>query len=83
MKNHWDERFDVPGYVYGTDPNAFVAVRAAIIPVGPVLCLAEGEGRNAVYLATLKPTMLLTIFNAPGAAAVARAVEDTLVRIMD
>ena len=23
------------------------------IPAGPVLCLAEGEGRNAVYLATL------------------------------
>ena len=36
MKINWDERFDVPGYVYGTDPNAFVAARAAMIPAGPV-----------------------------------------------
>lgn len=34
-------------------PNAFVAESASKIPAGPVLCLAEGEGRNAVHLATL------------------------------
>ncbi|HVU25479.1 MAG TPA: DUF302 domain-containing protein [Opitutus sp.] len=38
------------------------------------------DGRTV--LATLKPTALLTLFAAPGAAAVAREVEDTLVRIM-
>ncbi len=53
MKTAWDQRFAVPDYVYGTDPNVFVAARAGMIPAGPVLCLAEGEGRNAVYLATL------------------------------
>lgn len=41
---------------------------------------AEG-GRT--ILATMKPTMLLTMFNAPGAAATAQEVEDTMVRIMD
>jgi uncharacterized protein (DUF302 family) len=46
--------------------------------------------RIAVYaeagrtiLATMKPTALLTMFNTPGAAATARVVEDTMVRIMD
>src|ERR1017187_4599533 len=49
----WNNRFAAPQYIYGEGPNAFVAEMASQIPAGPVLCLAEGEGRNAVYLATL------------------------------
>lgn len=49
----WNDRYAVANHVYGELPNAFVAEVAAQIPDGPVLCLAEGEGRNAVYLATL------------------------------
>jgi SAM-dependent methyltransferase len=49
----WNNRFAAPQYIYGEAPNVFVAEMASQIPVGPVLCLAEGEGRNAVYLATL------------------------------
>lgn len=47
----WDQRYTAADYVYGEEPNAFVAAHAALIPPGPVLCLAEGEGRNAVFLA--------------------------------
>lgn len=49
----WDERFSEPGYAYGTERNGFLASVAEQIPPGKVLCLAEGEGRNAVYLAGL------------------------------
>jgi SAM-dependent methyltransferase len=49
--NFWDERYATDLYVYGTQPNDFVAAMADSIPPGPVLCLAEGEGRNAVFLA--------------------------------
>ena len=49
----WDRRFSEPGYAYGTEPNSFLASVADRIPKGKVLCLAEGEGRNAVYLAGL------------------------------
>jgi SAM-dependent methyltransferase len=49
----WNNRFAAPQYIYGETPNAFVAEMASQIPAGPVLCLAEGEGRNAVHLATL------------------------------
>lgn len=49
----WNERYASDDYVFGEAPNEFVAQCAAEIPAGPVLCLAEGEGRNAVYLATL------------------------------
>lgn len=52
--NFWNERYGrEAGYFYGTEPNAFLASIAVCIPAGPVLCLAEGEGRNAVHLATL------------------------------
>lgn len=48
----WNERYAAEDFVYGTEPNEFIAAIAAEIPPGPVLCLAEGEGRNAVFLAT-------------------------------
>lgn len=51
MNSVWDERYAVDDYVYGTEPNEFLVSVADCIPPGPVLCLAEGEGRNAVYLA--------------------------------
>jgi SAM-dependent methyltransferase len=47
----WNQRYAGEEYAYGTAPNDFVAEVAARIPAGPVLCLAEGEGRNAVHLA--------------------------------
>ncbi|WP_455365245.1 SAM-dependent methyltransferase [Kaarinaea lacus] len=47
----WDERYNSEEYIYGKDPNTFLANAAGKIPKGKVLCVAEGEGRNAVYLA--------------------------------
>jgi SAM-dependent methyltransferase len=49
----WDERYSQPGFAYGTEPSEFVAAIAGRIPVGPVLSLGEGEGRNAAFLAGL------------------------------
>jgi SAM-dependent methyltransferase len=47
----FNRRYGEPGYAYGTEPNDFVREVADRIPAGPVLCLGEGQGRNAVYLA--------------------------------
>jgi SAM-dependent methyltransferase len=47
----WDERYSGAEYVYGTEPNEFLAAEYRHIPEGRVLCLAEGEGRNGVFLA--------------------------------
>ncbi|MEJ2457472.1 MAG: class I SAM-dependent methyltransferase [Novosphingobium sp.] len=47
----WDERFSEPGYAYGTEPNDFLKERVADLKRGRCLCLAEGQGRNAVWLA--------------------------------
>jgi SAM-dependent methyltransferase len=47
----WDERYAEALYAYGSDPNDFVREVADRIPPGRVLCLGEGQGRNAVFLA--------------------------------
>ena len=54
-QNPWDERYgNTPEYYYGTEPNDFLREQAALLrPGAEVLSLAEGEGRNAVFLATL------------------------------
>lgn len=54
-RTEWDERFDQDAYVYGTEPNDFLRAFAGRLPPPParILSLAEGEGRNAVHLATL------------------------------
>ncbi len=50
---HWDERYAEAEFAYGTEPSAFLAAVACRIPDGPVLCLAEGQGRNAVFLSRI------------------------------
>lgn len=52
-RTDFDRRYAEPGFAYGTEPNAFLASVAGRIPRGRVLSLCEGEGRNAVFLATL------------------------------
>ncbi|WP_367110010.1 class I SAM-dependent methyltransferase [uncultured Psychrobacter sp.] len=48
----WNERYSTVEYIFGTEPNDFLKEQYQHIPVGGrVLCLAEGEGRNAVFLA--------------------------------
>jgi len=49
----WDEKYSAEDYIYGKEPNRFLEEHAAELPPGHVLSLAEGEGRNAVYLASL------------------------------
>jgi SAM-dependent methyltransferase len=53
MNTDWDMRYREPGYAYGRAPNDFIVAVTASIPRGRILSLAEGEGRNAVYLASL------------------------------
>jgi len=48
----WDERYSEPGYAYGTEPNDYLRSVQSRVPRMQVLSVAEGEGRNAVYLAT-------------------------------
>lgn len=47
----WNDIYQTAEYVYGKHPNDFLREYYQVIPKGKVLMLAEGEGRNAVFLA--------------------------------
>ena len=47
----WNERYSIPDYVYGREPNDFLAAEMGKIPMGRVLEIGAGEGRNSVFLA--------------------------------
>lgn len=81
----WDDRFASSDYVYGKEPNDFLKANTHYITGEKILCLAEGEGRNAVYLAKLGYEVTLVDFSSAAlskakALAQEQQVEITIVQ---
>jgi cyclopropane fatty-acyl-phospholipid synthase-like methyltransferase len=68
----WEDRFAAEdGYLFGVEPSEVLATNPwLVIPTQSVLCVADGEGRNAVHLA--RHGMTVTAFDV-SATAVGRA----------
>ncbi len=50
--NRWETRYRVADYVFGREPNYFLAACKPLLPKsGKALAVADGEGRNGVWLA--------------------------------
>ncbi|MES2487517.1 MAG: class I SAM-dependent methyltransferase [Bacteroidota bacterium] len=49
----WDDRYSNEEFAYGEQPNNYLKAQLEKFPVGSILFPAEGEGRNAVFAATL------------------------------
>lgn len=48
----WDKRYQTDDYVYGTDPSRFLKLNSEYLKSGDkVLAVADGEGRNSVFMA--------------------------------
>jgi SAM-dependent methyltransferase len=48
----WDKRYSGEGFLFGTEPAAFVKAHVHLLTPGQTaLCVADGEGRNSVFLA--------------------------------
>ncbi|WP_370623240.1 class I SAM-dependent methyltransferase [Polynucleobacter sp. UB-Tiil-W10] len=49
----WNERFDKEEFIFGKEPNEYLVEKASqyLKPQDKVLCIADGEGRNGVWLA--------------------------------
>jgi SAM-dependent methyltransferase len=61
----WESRFAAPEYLFGTAPNAFLKSQAHRLEPGQkALALADGEGRNGVWLAELGLDVLSLDFSA-------------------
>jgi SAM-dependent methyltransferase len=70
----WEERFGGSEYRFGTEPNAFLRAQATRLPnSGTALAVADGEGRNGVWLAE-QGLAVLSIDFSPAALEKARAL---------
>ena len=68
--NVWDQRYARDEYLFGVEPNAFLARQANRLPSGGrALAVADGEGRNGVWLAEQG----LTVLYRPGCPSSVRA----------
>ena len=79
--NFWNKRFDTPDYIFGKAPNEYLEAQAMLhLKQGDsVLCVADGEGRNSVWLA--KQDMLVDAFDLSDIAlskAIALAQEEAV-----
>jgi len=70
----WESRFAPESYLFGTAPNAFLARQKPLLPkTGRALSVADGEGRNGVWLAEQGLDVVSMDFS-PTAQAKARAL---------
>ena len=61
-RDRWNTRFAADDYVFGIEPNAFLAAQASRLRPGmTALCVADGEGRNSVWLA--RKGLVVTAFD--------------------
>ena len=50
-KETWEQRFDIDSYIFGEEPNEYLRSQLKLLKPGNVLSIADGEGRNSVWLA--------------------------------
>ncbi len=63
----WNERYAQPGFLFGTEPARFLVEHANYLKAGQkALAVADGEGRNSIYLA--KKGLEVTAFDSSNIA---------------
>jgi len=80
--DHWNKRYITKGYLFGTTPNAFLTAQAHRLRAGQkVLAIADGEGRNGVYLAKQGLEVHSVDFSPVALAKAEKLAQDEGVRI--
>lgn len=74
--DRWNKRYSAPEYIFGEGPNYFLASCAGLLPKsGKALAVADGEGRNGVWLAEQGLDVVSLDFSPQGQAK-AKALAD-------
>ena len=78
----WDKRFSTEDYIFGTEPNVWLARHASYIKPGSrALAVADGEGRNSVWLAQQGLEVDAFDISAAGVAKAKKLASDSGVRV--
>jgi SAM-dependent methyltransferase len=78
----WDERYGTSEFVFGIEPNSYLAKQAPLLKAGQrALAVADGEGRNSVWLA--RQGLLVDAFDisSTGVAKAHRLAQDAGVSV--
>ena len=75
--NPWDQRFAADDYVFGTEPaKALLKLETYLVPGGKTLVVADGEGRNSVYLASKGFDVIATDYSEVGLSKARRLAQE-------
>lgn len=78
----WNGRFSAEQYVFGTEPNEFLAMQKSWLKPGmTALSIADGEGRNSVWLARQGLKVTAFDFTPAGVAKARRLAEQAGVTV--
>ncbi len=78
----WNQRYRAEGYLFGREPNGFVKSQAHLFKPGQeVLAIADGEGRNGVFVARQGARVTSVDFSAPAQEKARRLAEEFGVQI--
>jgi cyclopropane fatty-acyl-phospholipid synthase-like methyltransferase len=81
-QERWETRFRAPGYAFGKEPNGFLKAQAHRLHSGQsALSVADGEGRNGVWLAEQGLDVLTIDFSASALAKARALAEERGVRL--
>jgi len=81
-QERWETRYRPPDYLFGREPNAFLKNQAHRLRVGQTaLSVADGEGRNGVWLAEQGLDVLTVDFSATALAKAQALARERGVRI--
>jgi len=78
----WEARFSTPDYTFGKEPNEFLAACRPLLPRrGRALAVADGEGRNGVWLAKQGLDVLSIDFSPAGQAKARALAEESNIKV--
>lgn len=76
-QDFWNQRYQAEGYLFGREPNAFVKSQAHLFKPGQeVLAIADGEGRNGVFVARQGAQVTSVDFSAPALEKAQKLAEE-------
>lgn len=81
MKEVWNQKYSAEEYKYGKEPNQFLKSELSGLKPGRILFIGEGEGRNAVYAATLGWSVCAVDFSEAGKSKAEKLAREFSVNI--
>lgn len=81
MKEQWNQRYSSEEYKYGKDPNQFLKAELSKTKPGRILFVGEGEGRNAVYAASVGWNVDAIDYSEEGKRKATKLADETGVKI--